>query len=754
MWLLTALVVVLATNFRPTTSLGFHTLVPDRFQDCCGDEQLDNCGIVDSIARGPDGNHYVFVSGAVYQVRMSQKGFPEVYEGAMWDDSVWFSDNRQETGQTSVNRTTAAVLLSIEGQKPLLVVSKGGLFYKFHKLPTEEGYKLRRDVNSTADCHDVHPLFCDDSLGDLVDATASSIRGTTSEDEVKAYYRGLDAKGNADYHERNYVGYRPVGSSVDVPFESVSSVTVYDAEIRVFDNIQRDRGYVFEDTGFACRWELYRNEEQLQLIDALRQPLVNCLPTNVFLGCPQSWCLNSAVDDMLVTTLPHDDGSVSKRLVVYRGHYHFDTEPTVPASVPKATRMQLSHESQKASARRHAYIDAAFEVEFSGDRTFTGFVKDTDVVIYDSTTGDKVEKKIYDVFPRLWSSLVGNDNLGTIDAAYHTPSRELVLLIGAKYVVYTYETRQVPTGVSLVFNFVRDGWFFNGLKGLPLNVDGAVDMEGKVYVFKDNWVYTKSEISSLAGLAKWTPEFAYYDTRARTGFWNVAGVCSWKDDVWTSIRRSARPAPSLMPPSSDQAPAGYPFNPVLGFILLVLFNFLPFVMTFFSDPELDDEHLEDHVNRHVNREKLRVKGILTLQAAKARHSYEEMPSVHVCKAGSGEPCNCPAKNVCACIHPPIINTNFAHFIPPSARPRNVLPPPEEWPHSSPEPSEGTTTASFIYIPSPTGNIPPPPSPPPPPPPTTRSPFLLPPPKPPRGNMNDHSPYGKSRQLYDEVYKMK
>ena len=162
------LALAIVTTIRPTSSLGFHNLVPEKFQACCGDEQRPDCGVVESIARGPDGNHYLFVAGAVYQVRMSPRGFPEVYQGGMGDERVWFGDLQAITGQTAVNRTLAAVLLSSEGQPSVLTVSKGGVFFKFKKLPIDDG---NRDVEVTEDCHAAHPLFCDDSLGDLVDAT-------------------------------------------------------------------------------------------------------------------------------------------------------------------------------------------------------------------------------------------------------------------------------------------------------------------------------------------------------------------------------------------------------------------------------------------------------------------------------------------------------------------------------------------------------------------------------------------------------
>ncbi|KAI1298600.1 hypothetical protein HDE_04119 [Halotydeus destructor] len=581
---------------KVTNGQGFRQLVPAQLQPCCGDSFNPACLEIDSISRGQEGYHYIFAKDYVIKSRLGHKGYPEI-EGseAYINNTLWFGHGPDVAN----SKTIAAVMVTDTSGKQTIQVKKGPYYYKFN-TPVENHSSTQG--TRSADCKTVHPAFCDDSAGRLVDITVSGIRGAKNQDEVKAYYK-QEAGGLTHIVEKNYIGTSMKAGKSKTPFvPAVSSITTFYEELRIHDQLMRDHGYVFEENGFACRYKLYSGQEGFIDYKGLRNPAVNCMPTQVFYGCPQSWCWSPQIDDLTVAYVPTASGQSSRKLVTFRGNYHFVSSLDVPAPVPKTEEMALSHPSRGYNLQRHAFSDAVFEISFGVSQQYLVFIKDTDITIYDEQVGGGSTQKIFDVFPNIWDNLVGHDNYNTIDAGMVLESKQqVVLFIGSTYAIYRYEGRREEVGSSIRFYYVQRGLIADAFPGLPANVDGATVIYSRVYIFKNSFVYVGEEEDVLLGIHKWTPEFAYYDESTKRGFWKTDKLCSRTRDQWASIRRDVKkPMPALKPQVSGLPTAGNDFIGLWSAAILVGLLMIPCCFTCFSREQRHDyvmHSLKEHMDR-------------------------------------------------------------------------------------------------------------------------------------------------------------
>lgn len=513
----------------------FEWLVPGDLQHCCGDTLDPKCLEIDSISEYRDGHQYVFAKNSIIKIRIKPKGYPEVYHGATVNVSDWIPG-------AMPNDKERVIAAFYDGRH--ILVKRGSKFYKF-----KEPMKPAEDF-ATSDCEKSgHPLFCDNAPGKLVDVTVSAIRGNDDFDEIKAYYKHTAEDGSISYVVKNYIGDVPEEEVEPLPFASVSAATTYYEDRRVHGDSLADYGYVFEENGFACPFILKQGQSGVASYGGAKNPMISCFPTNVFLGCPQSFCFRGDVDDVMTTNVDVPGGSAVERLMVYRGHYHFETESRVPVVVPKARDQHLSMIGYGQNRKRHAYIDAAFEIGgLGGDSRFTAFIKDTDVYTYGDDVGEGSIVKIYDLFPRIWKPLVGEDTFGTIDAAFLAQNQQLLyVFIGGRYVIYSFEQTKGSTGTAIQFAFEEGDEIEARFPGLPSDIDGAVSINSMVYILKGNWVYKlrESELAVPGAMYKWEPELIFYSQETNQGFFQVDSLCQRTDEEWAVIRRDLAKPPRL-----------------------------------------------------------------------------------------------------------------------------------------------------------------------------------------------------------------
>ena len=399
------------------------------------------------------------------------------------------------------------------------------------------------------------------------------------------------------------------------PFTGMSSLVIYHEQVMVHSRSVVDFGYAFEDTGYACRFLLGKEEVTEHDSPALHSPFLNCLPSNMFLGCPQSWCFRSDVDDILLSSFDTPGASsTSSSLVIYRGHYYFEAEAKLPVIVPPVSSHQVLSPGN-LNKGRHAFIDAAFEINDGINREFMAFFKESDIVMYSNPAGSGSVKKMYDVFPGIWDPLLMTDNSGSVDAAFYAPTlHKLYLLIGSSFVSYSHQT-DGGTDATITFTLEEVGTVVEYFPGLPANVDGATAFGGTVYIFKDNWVYKIPE--NQVGLSAVYPELSYYDPESGSGFFQ-ANHCGKTAEEWRALKSQViQPEPATQSEWKDveEGYSGWYLVLAVFFVLLILW-LLPYMFTFCYCPRrsvqmpLDEFEQErvvptvtepDMIDRAVNR---------------------------------------------------------------------------------------------------------------------------------------------------------
>lgn len=559
------IIVILSTLFGYVLGAGYESVVPPALQKCCGDKLSETCGGISTVTRGQDGHHYVFTNDFVIKTHFNPRGFPQILNSRSYDlNREWFPavklvrSNETVSGVLDASLPKAAILY-----QGVITIMKEGRFYQFEAPKKLSSYDIEcEDVLKAAK---LHPLYCEMGEGQLVDVTISNSRGLDTDPEIKAFFME-----DGVIYEKNYLGTRAMKGRNKTPFQGMSSLFIYHEQVMVHSKSIADFGYAFEETGYACPFVLRKDEVTEHDSPALHAPYMNCLPANIFFGCPQSWCYRADLDDLLLYS--SDTFGTKSSVVVYRGNYFFEAEAKIPVIAPPIESHQVLSIGN-SNKGRHSFTDACFKV-----REFMAFIKESDIIMYNNPSGSGSVKKIYDVFPGIWDPILMTDNFGSVDAAFHLPtSSKLYLLIGSSFASYTYE---IDGGVdsAVTFQLVEVGSFADHFPGLPANVDGATAFGGNVYIFKDNWVYTVNE--NQVGISALFPELAYYDPDTGTGFFE-ADHCGKSSSDWRAVKpQLVQPLPATQSEWA-QIPVKYSGDYMVFWVLviLIIMAMIPYMFT-------------------------------------------------------------------------------------------------------------------------------------------------------------------------------
>ena len=567
------ILIILLCLISQVFGVGYESLVPSALHKCCNDGLSETCGGIDTITRGQDGHHYVFTNDYVIKTHFNARGYPQILNSNSYSpNSDWFPrvklvrTNATESGVLDSSQPRAAFLMN-----GIITVMKDGRFYQFDNPKNLTRYDSTCDdaIKSTS----LHPLYCDLEQGQLVDVTISNARGRERDPEVKAYFNDEGV-----IYEKNYAGTRAMKGRNKTPFQGMSSIFIYHEQVMVHSRSIADFGYAFEDTGYACRFVLRKDEVTEHDSPALHAPFMNCLPSNIFLGCPQSWCYRADLDDLLLSTFDTPGTMSGSSVVVYRGHYFFESEAKIPVIAPpvESHKVLTPGNSNKG---RHPFIDACFEVS-DGSSEFMGFIKESDIIMYNSPSGSGTVRKVYDVFPGIWDPVLMTDNFGSIDASFYSRSNSrLYLLVGSSFASYSYEI-EGGTYPAISFRLEEAGSFTEHFPGLPANIDGATAFGGNVYLFKDNWVYAIPE--NQVGISAVYPELAYHDPESGSGFFQ-ADHCGKSPADWRALRSQViQPLPATQTESSElELTASYSnwYLTFFVFLILLMLWAIPYMFT-------------------------------------------------------------------------------------------------------------------------------------------------------------------------------
>lgn len=294
---------------RAVDCRGLEQVVHPDLQHCCSDEPRMGCPAVDAVTKGQDGFLHLFARDKAIRALVDAKGFPEVRRGWTVDSKgTWFPEGVPVTGE---DRPRGALLLG-----SWILLSKGGRFYR---------YSAPMRLNSTgSNCRNFHSLFCPRPGLELVGSLASTARGRDGRQQVQGYYFQPET---GSYLEAAFEGSAlEAASETRAQVRSLTAVTLHRERLVVFRRQLESRGLLFDAAGNACPFAISPGQTltdpDADLSRPPTAPRLACLSTQVFWGCPQSWCFRPDVDDILATSGRRADGSFAPHLIVYRGHYH------------------------------------------------------------------------------------------------------------------------------------------------------------------------------------------------------------------------------------------------------------------------------------------------------------------------------------------------------------------------------------------------------------------------------------------------
>lgn len=403
-------IVLFIAIIRATNGIGYEALVPNDLHKCCGNKLSPDkeCSKVNAAAFF-ERKGVIFMTGKYVEARIKSNDYPEVLSEISirkiidWDWSGEEHDGWQGWLQQWFDEPGEEIQAAVNIDK-FIWVRRGDNFYKFATV----GGKAVQVVH---DCRDVDPTFCDTNNERLV--ALASYRGRKNDLYVEAFHKQLNVSAddvNLGYRVTTTRNGQPwAGGRLSPDLEDVEAMVVYDQTMGIEENEKMmhrgdddtdhlvNHGLYFNSEGFACPFK--RSSADLEKAMPFRLirrkntvapglPMPGCYPTRTFIGCPQSWCYNSEVDDIIVTRTRESGNRFKEEIVVYRGHYFWkaDADRKLPI-IPKDTRHQDLLLRRGGNDVALAYIDAAESFTINGNH-FIFYYVDDELYMYRGSTGD------------------------------------------------------------------------------------------------------------------------------------------------------------------------------------------------------------------------------------------------------------------------------------------------------------------------------------------------------------------------------
>ncbi|RWS30876.1 hypothetical protein B4U80_11869 [Leptotrombidium deliense] len=253
------------------------------------------------------------------------------------------------------------------------------------------------------------------------------------------------------------------------------------AAVVVAEDKEQQYYWTFHRNNWACFMNrTFKNKtltydfEDLGPTDLLPQ----CFRSQVFFGCPQSFCYNHEVDDFLVANV-----AGKRHVLLFRGIYFwmFDNVVDIPLPTPLTKNAILINSDYPWKEFNIEHIDAA-EAITEGVQEFVVVVKQQKVTTFHNGIY-KVDMNINDAFP-------GFPKGETVDALwFNEMQKKLFLFFNDKYLVYKYNTTE--TGIYWYLDSDQILGLFDSFRGLPSEIDAILSKVNshKSYFLKGSWLY-------------------------------------------------------------------------------------------------------------------------------------------------------------------------------------------------------------------------------------------------------------------------
>ena len=212
---------------------------------------------------------------------------------------------------------------------------------------------------------------------------------------------GSGGSNNITYQVDVERGHEPwMSYKVTSASDTIDAMAVYETKDMVED-LHVDAvnyGVYFNTHGYACYFEVSGKDlETGHLADFQRPaitkgiPMVDCIPSAVFFGCPQSWCYRNDADDFIVTKTFDQQKTIQETILVYRGHYFWTADASDGTPIKPATVQQqvVTFNDQSESLESVMYIDAAESFTMGQKRFILYFVGNRLIIHRDMELSDR-----------------------------------------------------------------------------------------------------------------------------------------------------------------------------------------------------------------------------------------------------------------------------------------------------------------------------------------------------------------------------
>ena len=229
--------------------------------------------------------------------------------------------------------------------------------------------------------------------------------------------------------------------------------------------------FVFHSDGWMCKItrSILNDLVDYDVDDYYFRPIF-CLPSNMILGCPQDFCISSAIDDFV----EHNSNQL-----LFRGQYYWESKnKNIPLTFPLFANAN-SIRYMAIYADFPDYIDAGFSFKIPHSTSVLTYIfVDDEVFIFQDEKRKKI-RKIRNQFRGV--------NVKYVDAAMFYKSRIFLFRNEQIYLFSLKLTNRIPT-----FSFKGNSSFFfsnnTQFQETP-NIDAILQIEDKIFMTRGYFYY-------------------------------------------------------------------------------------------------------------------------------------------------------------------------------------------------------------------------------------------------------------------------
>ncbi|RWS04423.1 hypothetical protein B4U79_17497 [Dinothrombium tinctorium] len=266
-------------------------------------------------------------------------------------------------------------------------------------------------------------------------------------------------------------------------------------------------GIYFTSDGRACFFSL----DVKRVMPIEDQPKMNlrkpCWQASIFLGCPQSFCYQADVNDIVIGKMKK--GSENRSMLFLREAYFYLKEvPSLPMNVPKLKEVHyLSSDYRdilKFDSELWVNSDAAVDWGLDENTYEYTFIKESMIVHFDqlhrkSALRSGAVSKLFED----WNSGLAIDTIAYDHKAqlFYVFSEDIY----STYKVTDYNEKHYRMRFKAI---EKEKKISENFPGMPPSLQGSFSLDGKMYFLKSSYYYTKDEGESPDSV-EYSPKSVY-----------------------------------------------------------------------------------------------------------------------------------------------------------------------------------------------------------------------------------------------------